>query len=123
MINTINLLSGYAVSSALFMGPTVPRRFYVASAPQAKKQTGEAFIFDIEDYRFEKKIKVFNKFSGKQMGEYFGYTLLSEDFNNDGLPDLVISAPFYSKNGENENGAVYVFINEGNVRGKLLWNL
>lgn len=109
---------GYAVSSAYFMGPTNPRIFYVATAPQAKKQTGEAFIFDIEDYRFEKKIKVFNKFSGTQMGEYFGYAVLSEDFNNDGLPDLAISAPFFSKNGENEHGAVYIFINEGNVRKK-----
>lgn len=106
---------GYAVSSAFFMGPTVPRLFYVASAPQANKQTGEVFIFDIEDYRFEKKIKVFNKFSGTQMGEYFGYTILTDDFNSDGLPDLIVSAPFFSKNGEHENGAVYVFINEGNV--------
>lgn len=106
---------GYAVSSGNFMGPTVPRLFYVATAPQANKQTGEAFIFDIEDYRFEKKIKVFNKFAGSQMGEYFGYAVLTEDFNNDGFPDLAVSAPFYSKNGENETGAVYIFINEGNV--------
>lgn len=106
---------GYAVSSAYFLGPTVPRLYYIASAPQANKQKGEAFIFDIEDYRFEKRIKVFNKFAGSQMGEYFGYTILTEDFNMDGFPDLAVSAPFYSKNGENENGAVYIFINEGNV--------
>lgn len=107
---------GYAVSSAYFLGPTVQRLYYVASAPQANKQRGEAFIFDIEDYRFDKKIKVFNKFAGSQMGEYFGYTILTEDFNMDGFPDLAVSAPFYSKNGENENGAVYIFINDGNVR-------
>lgn len=114
---------GYAVSSANFMGPTMPRLFYVASAPQANKQTGEVFVFDIEDYRTEKKIKVFNKFSGTQMGEYFGYALLTEDFNNDGLPDIAISAPFFSKNGEHENGAVYIYLNEGNVRKLLVFNL
>lgn len=108
---------GYAVSSANFLGPTVPRLFYVASAPQANKQSGAVFIFDIEDFQLEnKKIKVFNKFAGEQMGEYFGYTILTEDFNNDGFPDLAVSAPFYSKNNVSENGAVYIFINDGNVR-------
>lgn len=107
---------GYAVSSANFMGPTVPRLFYVASAPQAYGQSGAVFIFDIEDYRFEKSIKVFNKFTGSLMGEYFGYALLTDDFNNDGLPDLLVAAPLFSKNGEHENGAVYVYINKGNVR-------
>lgn len=106
---------GYAVSSARFLGPNNPRLYYVASAPQANKQRGEAFIFDIEDFQFDKRIKVFNKFAGSQMGEYFGYTILTEDFNMDGYPDLAVSAPFYSKNGEAENGAVYIFINKGNV--------
>lgn len=106
---------GYAVSSAYFLGPNQPRLFYVASAPQANKQSGEVFIFDIEDYQFNKVIKVFNKFSSTQMGEYFGYTILTEDFNDDGFPDLAVSAPFYSKNGQTENGAVYIFLNEGNV--------
>jgi hypothetical protein len=106
---------GYAVSSAYFMGIDNPRLLYVASAPQANHQSGEVYIFDIEDYRLEKKIKVFNKFSGTQFGEYFGYTLLCDDFNGDGLPDVAISAPFYSKNKQHENGAVYIFINKGNV--------
>lgn len=106
---------GYAVSSAYFMGPVMPRLYYVASAPQANKQSGEVFIFDIEDYQFRKKIKVFNKFNGDQAFEFFGYALLTEDFNGDNLPDLAVSAPFHSKTGEYENGAVYIFINEGNV--------
>lgn len=106
---------GYAVSSANFEGPMFTRLYYVASAPQAKQQTGEVYIFDIEDHESQKKIKVFNKFSGEQMGEYFGYAILTEDFNNDGLPDLAVAAPFYSKTGVYENGAVYVFLNMGNV--------
>ncbi|CAO1393862.1 unnamed protein product [Diamesa hyperborea] len=106
---------GYAVSSANFLGPMFTQLYYVASAPQANQQTGEVYIFDIEDHESQKKIKVFNKFSGDQMGEYFGYAILTEDFNNDGLPDLAVAAPFYSKTGVYENGAVYVFLNTGNL--------
>lgn len=105
---------GYSVSTAKFLGPESPL-LYAASAPQSNHQTGEVFIFDIEDFRFEKKIKVFNKFSGDKFGEYFGYTILCEDFNGDQLPDLAVAAPLHSKNGLYENGAVYIFINRGNV--------
>ena len=45
------------------------------------------------------------------MGEYFGYTLLVEDFNNDGFPDLAVSAPLFSKDKEHEHGAVYIYLN------------
>lgn len=106
---------GYAVSSAKFLGPESESLLYVASAPQSNGQTGEVFIFDIEDYRVEKKIKVFNKFSGSQFGEYYGYALISEDLNADGFPDLIVTAPLYSKTGLYESGAVYVYINKGNV--------
>lgn len=106
---------GYAVSSAFFLGNDNPSIHYVASAPQSKGQTGEVFVFDIEDFNLQKKIKVYNKFFGSQFGEYFGYTLLTEDFNSDGLPDIAVSGPFYSANKDYENGAVYIFINRGNV--------
>lgn len=104
---------GYAVSSAYFLGRENLTLSYVASAPQTKKQTGEVYIFDIDEYN--EIVKILNKFSGTQFGEYFGYALLSEDFNADGFPDLAVSAPFYSKSGLYENGAVYVFMNRGNV--------
>lgn len=107
---------GYAVSSAFFMGKRSSQINYIASAPRANKQTGSVFLFDIEDSNSKKKIKVFNTFTGNQMGEYFGYSLLTEDFNGDGLPDIAISGPFYSKTKYYENGAVYIFINRGNVR-------
>lgn len=106
---------GYAISSARFLGPENEKILYVASAPQANKQTGEVYIFDIEDYLTTKRIKIYNRFKGDKFGEYFGYALLCEDFNADGFPDLAISAPYYSKNGLFENGAVYIFINIGNV--------
>ncbi|XP_065084513.1 integrin alpha-PS3 [Ochlerotatus camptorhynchus] len=110
---------GYAVSSGFFQDNT--KLLYVASAPQMKVQTGEVYIFDIinaDSFR-ETQIKVLYTFPGQQQGEYFGYALLTDDFNGDGLPDLAISAPMHSKNSEFENGVVYVYLNEG----KLSFNL
>ncbi|XP_058838521.1 integrin alpha-PS3 [Topomyia yanbarensis] len=110
---------GYAVSSGFFQEPT--KLLYVASAPQMTLQTGEVYIFDIinaEAFR-ETQIKILYTFPGRQQGEYFGYALLTEDFNGDGLPDLAIAAPMYSENSEFDNGAVYIFLNEG----KLSFNL
>lgn len=106
---------GYAVNSGLFLGYDNPRIYYVASAPQSNLQTGEVFIFDISDYQLQKRIKTYNKFSGSQMGEYFGYSLLVDDFNGDDLPDLAVGAPFYSKTGDYENGGVYIYMNTGSV--------
>jgi hypothetical protein len=109
---------GYAVSSAKFLGPENDTRHYVASAPQSNHQTGEVFLFDIDNFQFQKKIKVYYKFVGSKFGEYFGNTLICEDLNGDGFPDIVIGANLHSKSGLYENGAIYVYINEGNVSCK-----
>ena len=106
---------GYSVSSGYFAGNDDGRLFYLASAPQSSGQTGEVLLFTIIDAGLEKQIKTYNRFNGTSMGEYFGYSILSEDFNGDNLPDLAISAPFHSKTGDFENGAVYIFLNLGNV--------
>jgi FG-GAP repeat len=107
---------GYAVSSATFLGKKNDKSlFYVASAPQANNQQGLVYIFNITIENDSEKVNVLKEFSGLQFGEYFGYTLLTEDFNNDGLPDVAISGPLYSKNKVHDNGAVYIFINRGNV--------
>lgn len=106
---------GYAVSSGYLMGNEDPRIFYVASAPQANGQTGQVYLFTITNIGIETQIKTLYEFKGTSMGEYFGYTLLVEDFNGDNLPDVAIAAPFYSKTGDYENGAVYIFLNLGNV--------
>jgi FG-GAP repeat len=111
---------GYAVSSGYFYGVGSTKLLYVASAPQANLQTGEVHIFDIINLssfpNSEKAIKSHFRFGGHQIGEYFGYTLLTEDFDGDGFPDLAISAPFHSKDREEENGVVYIYKNEGAVR-------
>lgn len=109
---------GYAVSSGYFEGIHSENILYVGSAPQANAQKGEVYIFDIipvgsSFFSTEKTIKIFHTFSSLQMGEYFGYALVADDFNGDGFYDLAIAAPFYSKDGSYENGAVYVYENLG----------
>lgn len=110
---------GYAVSSGFFQDNT--KLLYVASAPQMQLQTGEVYIFDIinADSFHETQIKILYTFPGQQQGEYFGYALLTEDFNGDGLPDLAISAPMHSWNSDYENGVVYVYMNEGKLSFQL----
>lgn len=65
--------------------------------------------------KYNDAIQVHETFYGSQMGEYFGYALLTEDFNNDNLPDLAVAAPLHSNNATDETGAVYIYINRGDV--------
>ncbi|XP_055309563.1 integrin alpha-PS3-like [Sitodiplosis mosellana] len=109
---------GFAVSSGYFDGSfngiENSQLLYVASAPKANMAFGAVYIFDIVDSpSTDKTIKIYHIFAGQQMGEYFGYSLLTEDFNNDGFPDIAIGAPYNSKAGTHENGAVYIYKNEG----------
>lgn len=110
-----NSYFGFAVSSGYFDGIGKSKLLYVASAPQANLQQGVVYIFDIIDHysASDKTIKIYHTFPGQQLGEYFGYSLLTEDFDNDGLTDVAIGAPYNSKNGNYENGAVYIYKNEG----------
>lgn len=49
------------------------------------------------------------------MGEYFGYAVVSEDFNNDNFTDIAIAAPFHRHGASFENGVVYMYRNiDGN---------
>lgn len=77
---------------------------------------GEVAVFEENSDSF----RVLKHFGAKrnQEGEFFGYTFLIEDFNNDKKEDIVVSAPFYSKDGVYEHGCVYVYlgINHKNVK-------
>lgn len=101
---------GYAVSSGYFNG-NQSNLLYVATAPQANKQSGEAYIFDVRG----KTIKKHYTFRGEQFGEYFGYSVVAEDLNGDGKTDVIISAPQYALEDSHDNGAIYVFLNKGFV--------
>lgn len=103
--NEIKLHSyfGYAVNSGYFTN-SKSNLFYIASAPRDEK----VLIFD-EKWN---TITVYLQLIGSQMGEYFGYSLLVDDFNNDGFPDLAVGAPLFSKDTQHENGAVYIYMNQ-----------
>ena len=94
---------GYAVSSGYFTN-SKSSLFFVSSAPHAET----VLIFDNK----WGTINVYLTLLGSQMGEYFGYTLLVDDFNNDGFSDLAVGAPLYSKNTKHEHGAVYIYLNQ-----------
>lgn len=106
---------GYAVSSGYFDENEKSKLLYVASAPRSHLQYGAVYIFDIIDHysAIDKTIKIYHTFLGQQFGEYFGYSLLAEDFDSDGFTDIAIGAPYNSKAGTYENGAVYIYKNKG----------
>ncbi|XP_054738538.1 integrin alpha-PS3-like isoform X1 [Anastrepha obliqua] len=104
---------GYAVGSGYFDSKEKNRLMYVATAPQANLQSGEAYLYKFSEDSTLKMTRVY-VFRGLQFGEYFGYSLLTEDLNGDGLTDVVVSAPQHSTSGSFDDGAIYVFLNKGN---------
>jgi len=108
---------GYAVSSGYFDSSNPKTLLYVATAPQANKPYGEAYIFDLNDNGTT--IRNHTVFHGEKYGEYFGYSVLAEDLNGDGKTDVIISAPQHALEDSYDNGAIYVFINKGSVSNAL----
>ncbi|KAH8347899.1 hypothetical protein KR084_002195, partial [Drosophila pseudotakahashii] len=104
---------GYAVSSGYFDSSRPDNLLFVGTAPHANNQSGEAYIYEYRDE--ERNIQKHYVFNGNQFGEYFGYSVLAEDLNGDGLTDVIISAPQYVPDCDDshDNGAIYVFINKG----------
>ncbi|XP_068146728.1 integrin alpha-PS3 isoform X2 [Drosophila tropicalis] len=100
---------GYSVATGHFDSTDLKRLLYVATAPQANEQSGEAYIFDVRG----KSIEKYHVLRGEQFGEYFGYAVLAEDLNGDGLTDVIVSAPQYALEDSHDNGAIYVFLNKG----------
>jgi len=104
---------GYAVSSGYFDSSNPKKLLYVATAPHANNKSGETYIFEYQDEG--RSIQNLANFRGEQFGEYFGYSVLVEDLNGDGKPDLIISAPQHALEDSYDNGAIYVFTNNGSV--------
>lgn len=115
-----NTLFGYAISSGYFEINKKKKLLYVASAPKERNELdsdGTVYIFDIVTNTSGSWLEVYVKFESTNLGEYFGYSILAEDFDGDNLTDIVISAPFNFDAKQNiynyAQGVVYIYKNLG----------
>ncbi|KAH8364973.1 hypothetical protein KR200_007805, partial [Drosophila serrata] len=64
---------------------------------------------------------IFN-ITGRQIGEYFGYSLATSDVDGDGLDDLIIGAPMYTDpenvEGKYDVGRVYILLQGGQTEDR-----
>jgi hypothetical protein len=90
---------GYKVDVGKFTGSSDQ---FVASSPNENYMTGAVYV-----YNSQTKNRAMPRFYGEQFGAYFGYDMVVDNFNNDKISDLIISAPYYSFDGIHENGIVY----------------
>ncbi|XP_050679811.1 integrin alpha-PS1 isoform X1 [Leptidea sinapis] len=102
---------GMSVSGANFFGKEAS---FASGAPRAHG-TGQVVIFSkrvIDDWT-RTDVDILNYtllLSGEQFGSSFGYEVCSADVNGDGLPDLLVGAPFYFS--RDVGGAVYLYLNK-----------
>ncbi|KAK2570479.1 Integrin alpha-8 [Acropora cervicornis] len=103
---------GYAVAIGRFSSPDTDE--LVASSIRAAQLKGKVVAF----YHASRGLEV--RFTlplpqDVQAGSNFGHSLCAVDLNNDRYSDLLISAPYHGQ----DEGRVYVYINDGNTPGTL----
>lgn len=99
---------GMSVTSGKFFGNET---LFASGAPRAK---GHGQVVFFKKQKPSALFLVEEILDGKQFASSFGYSLESLDIDNNGYTDLVVGAPFYY--GENEGGAIYVYMNFKNER-------
>lgn len=106
---------GYAVTTGRFFKGHTRNDILVASAPRAAETFGEVYVFSMDSaVQLNGNISIKQTLRGHQMGEYFGYALVAEDFNGDGTDELVVAAPLNAMDDSFDNGKVYVYGSRGN---------
>lgn len=99
------LLQGYAMASGYLLSNDVED--FVVSVPRGENYKG--YVNFVENAA---GIRVISQpIQGTQIGEYFGYSLLTADLNGDGYDELIVGAPLYSRSQNPEAGRVYVYKN------------
>ncbi|CAD7013280.1 unnamed protein product [Ceratitis capitata] len=101
---------GYAVGYGYFNASDPQQMSYVASAPKGRVQ-----IYTDAKRWSQNMFPMQTGYYGTQYGEFYGYSLLVEDLNGDGLDDILVSAPHRIVNNIFEAGAVHMHINQGNA--------
>ncbi|XP_062544041.1 integrin alpha-PS5-like isoform X1 [Armigeres subalbatus] len=97
---------GYSVNTIIIGKKSI----YVVGAPRS----GKVYVFEISKVvRNLAQMSVHMILSSGKFGDYFGYSLCTEDVNRDGLADVMVGAPFQSSDTVSDTGAVYVYLNRG----------
>ncbi|RNA43640.1 integrin alpha-PS1 isoform X2 [Brachionus plicatilis] len=91
-----------------------PRVNLIASGSPRESLHGLVRLFTIMfDSSFGPVTKLLSvKLNGWQKGAYFGFSMCACDVNGDGLEDLIVGAPYFSKKNEPDSGRVYVYLND-----------
>ncbi|CAG0887654.1 unnamed protein product [Darwinula stevensoni] len=102
---------GYDVNSGFFRDEN--ELLYVAGAPRAggsqeNDMEGKVFVFRFQGGQ-ELPVQIIWEAKGLQLGEYFGSSLASGDFNGDHLTDLAVGAPLSSSHEIGDHGSVTIF--------------
>eukprot|EP00092_Neocalanus_flemingeri_P028826 GFUD01031298.1.p1 GENE.GFUD01031298.1~~GFUD01031298.1.p1 ORF type:complete len:351 (+),score=65.24 GFUD01031298.1:148-1200(+) len=90
--------AGYAVGSGKFRSNSQEQQYVLGSPRAGIVRTGEVFIVEkfFENQNgnsADKKMKLIQRLTGTQLGEFFGAALVSADLNGDGLDDLLVGSP------------------------------
>ncbi|XP_059052225.1 integrin alpha-PS1 isoform X2 [Achroia grisella] len=102
---------GMSVVGAKFFDKS--KSSYAAGAPRSRG-TGQVVFFskrEIQNWTLTNVDFLGQKgiIDGEQFGSSFGYEVSAADVNGDGLPDLLVGAPFYFS--RDTGGAVYLYLN------------
>ncbi|CAH1238107.1 ITGA8 [Branchiostoma lanceolatum] len=103
---------GYSTGSGEFTGDNVAE--YVVGVPRGPGSPnhlkGHVAIYD-SNLAVLQAMPEKTALIGEQMGSYFGYSLVVQDVNGDGLDDIIVGAPMYSSPREHlwDLGRVYVY--------------
>lgn len=106
---------GYSTTSGYFFDKN--ELLYVVGAPR-ELYLGKVLVFKFNVHEY-KSLNVLTSKQGMQIGEYFGGSLAAGDVNGDGYDDLIIGAPYHTREHYNE-GRVYVFLGSEKVTASKL---
>ncbi|XP_068247321.1 integrin alpha-PS3-like [Palaemon carinicauda] len=100
-------LNGYAVTSGRFFKES--ELLYASGAPRGAYTLGKVYIFSFPVQETQ-PFNIRAEWQGTQVGENFGSSLVAMDVNGDGLSDLVVGSPMFSKPDIPDMGRIQVFL-------------